>query len=67
MYYKFYVFYFDRDQHFLNDVFIDFLHFKEIIINFSSSDASKNIDIIEICNKLLKEVLHKNSSQINIK
>ena len=66
IYYKFYVFYFDKDQHFLNDVFINFLHSKEIAINFNSSDASKSINIIEIYNKLLKEVLRKNI-QIGIK
>lgn len=66
MYRKPHAFYLDKDQHFLNDVLIDFLHFKRIIIDFNPSDASKNINIIEVCNKLLKEVLRKNT-QTDIK
>ena len=61
MYYKLYVFYFNKDYYFFNDVFINFLYFKRVTIDFNSFNALKSINIIEIYNKLLKKILRKNS------
>ena len=66
MYHKSHIFYLNKNHHFFNDVFIGFLHFERIIINFNSFDVSESIDIIEIYNKLLKKILRKDT-QIGIK
>ncbi len=56
-------FYLDRGQHFFNDVLIGFLHSEGVAIDFSPSGTSKSTGMVEVCNKLLEEVLRKDSSQ----
>ena len=51
--------YCDQDQHFNNEKMKSFLREHEIFIDFSSSEASQSIDMIEMFNKLLDEVMKK--------
>ena len=57
-----YVFYCDREQHFDNAKLKNFLKIRKIIIDYNLSKFSKNIEMIEIFNKILKNVLKKNNS-----
>ena len=51
--------YCDHEQHFDNEKLKEFLKQKNVKIIYSSSEASKSIDMIEINNKLLQNVLKK--------
>ena len=51
--------YCDHEQHFDNEELREFLKQKNVKIIYSSSEASKNTDMIEIDNKLLQNVLRK--------
>jgi hypothetical protein len=53
------IIYCDREQHFKNFKIESFLKKLEILIIFSSSDASQSTEMIEVRNKLLKDVLRK--------
>jgi hypothetical protein len=53
------IIYYDREQHFKNFKVKSFLNVLEISIEFSSSDASQSIEMIEVENKLLKNILRK--------
>ena len=52
--------YCDQNQHFNNEEMKGFLRNHEILIDFSSFDASQSTDMIEVSNKLLNEVMKKN-------
>ena len=65
MYRKSLIFYNDSSQHFFNDVFKDFLREENIAIDYNSFDSSKNTNMIEIFNKLLKKMLRKNNTDKN--
>ncbi len=54
--------YCDPGQHFDNDEFRDFLRLEGIDIAYSPSGASKSTGMVEMSNKLLEEVLRKDSS-----
>ena len=60
MYRKSYIIYYDRKQHFFNDEFRKNFRNEKIQITYNSSKSFKNINIIEISNKLLKLILKKN-------
>ncbi len=62
---KSYVIYCDRRQHFNNFIVRNFLNFEDISISYSSSDFSRSTDIIEIFNKLLKNVLRKSFENVD--
>ena len=51
--------YCDRGQHFLNDELQLFLRQQGVAIEYSPSGASKSTGMVEVCNKLLKQVLRK--------
>ena len=59
MYRKPYAFYTDRGQHFDNVELREFLTSEGINITYSPSGASKSTGIVEVSNKLVKEVLRK--------
>ena len=65
MYRKSLIFYNDSNQYFFNDVFKNFLRRKNIAIDYNSFESSKNTDMIEIFNKLLKKMLRKNNTNKN--
>ncbi len=54
-----YIIYCNREQHFNNFMIRDFLNFEDVSISYSFSDFSRSTDMIEIFNKLLKNVLRK--------
>ena len=66
IYRKPYIFYCDFEYHFNNEKLKEYLRTKEIVIDFSLFEFFKSTKIIELRNKLLKEVLRKNS-YINLK
>ena len=59
MYRKFYIIYYNKNQHFFNKEFKEFLKNKDVFIIYNSSRFFKNINIIEVSNKLLKIMLRK--------
>jgi hypothetical protein len=67
MYRTSHVIYCDRDQHFDNDVFRDFLKSYDIVIDYSFFDASKSTDMMKMSNRLLEKILRKTDSKPNSK
>ena len=61
MYRRSYAFYYDFKYYIFNKKFREFLRDKEIIINYRSFEAFKSINIIKVYNRLLEDVLYKNS------
>lgn len=59
MYRKPYSFYCDRGQHFLNAELQEFLRLEGINITYSPSGASKSTGMVEVCNRLVEDVLRK--------
>ena len=59
MYRKPYAFYIDSGQHFLNNELQEFLRNEGIVFDYSPSGSSKSTGMVEVCNKLLEEVLRK--------
>lgn len=62
---RFYIIYYDREQHFDNFIVRNFLNFEDIFISYSSSDFSKSIDMMKIFNKLLENVLRKSFKNVD--
>ncbi len=56
--------YCDREQHFDNEMLREHLRFYDIVIDYSSFDAFKSTDMIEMFNRLLEEILRKANSNI---
>ena len=54
--------YCDRGQHFLNEELQEFLRQQGVSITYSPSGASKSTGMVEVSNKLLEQVLRKDSS-----
>ena len=61
IYRRSYIFYCDSSYYFFNKKLRKYLREKEIIINYRSFEALKNIKIIKVYNRLLEDVLYKNS------
>ena len=59
MYRKLYTIYCDKNQHFFNKEFKEFFRNEDVLIIYSSFESFKNIDMIEVFNKLLKMMLRK--------
>ena len=59
IYKKSLIFYCDENQHFDNEELKTYLKFKKIIIDYNFFDLFKNIEIIEMSNKLLKKIFKK--------
>ena len=60
-------FYCDREQHFENEKTKKFFKSQKIAIDFNSSESSKSIEMIEISNRLLKNLLRKKENKWNEK
>ena len=58
-----YAFYTDLGTHFNNDAVRNFFKQEETTITYSPSGASKSTGMVEVCNKLLEQVLRKDSSE----
>lgn len=54
-----FAFYCNKNQHFDNIEFQEFLRIRRIIIDYNPSGSSKSIEMIEIFNKILKNVFKK--------
>ena len=64
-FWRLYIIYCNRRQHFDNFMIRNFLNFKDIFILYSSSDFSKSIDMMKIFNKLLENVLRKSFENVD--
>ena len=53
--------YCDRGQHFFNEELQEFLRQQGVSITYSPSGASKSTGMVEVCNKLLEQVLRKDA------
>ena len=62
MYRRPHAIYCDRGQHFFNEEMKEFLRTEGVAIDYSPSGASKSTGMVEMTNKLLEEVLRKDSS-----
>jgi hypothetical protein len=62
MYKTFHAIYCDRDQHFDNDVFRDFLKSYDIVIDYNFFDAFKITDMMKMSNRLLEKIFRKADS-----
>ncbi len=60
-----YIIYCDRRQHFDNSMIRNFLNFKDVFISYSSSDFLKSTDMMKIFNKLLKNVFRKSFKNVD--
>ena len=59
MYRKLYIIYCDKNQHFFNEKLKKFFRNENVFIIYSPFESFKNIDMIEVLNKLLKMMLKK--------
>ena len=61
MYRRSYIFYYDSNYYFFNKKLRKYLREEEVAIDYRSFEVFKSIKMMKICNRLLEDVLRKNS------